>query len=174
MVNRNHLSRDRETISSASFKDLAQAQDYCLNEYGVARSDWAHDVPIPCTFQFNYTVSSTGVPQPHPVAPANSQIVFRFSPREDENGRKTRVLNICGTREGLEYLAAMLVLCADSDKYDRWFHIHLEDIERVETDTDVTIRAPSYLSSIRSGAFSDFKGTPIPIDDAEDSSPNTD
>ena len=34
----------------------------------------------------------------------------------------------------------MLVLCAGSDRYDAGFHIHLEDMEAVETDMDVTIR----------------------------------
>jgi hypothetical protein len=172
IVNRRHLSPDREAIASVNFTDLAQAKDHCLKEYGVAPSDWVREMTFPRTFQFNYKVSNTGVPQPYPVAPSNAQIVFRFSPCEDENGRATRVLNICGTREGLEYLAAMLVLCADSDKYDPWFHIHLEDMESVETDMDVTIRAPSYLSSIRSEEFSEFKGTPITVDDGDDSSPN--
>ena len=114
-------------------------------------------------------MSNLGVPQPYPVAPPNTHLVFRFSPAEDEDGRTTRVLNICGTREGLEYLAAMLVLCADSEKYDPLFHIHLENMEGVETDTEVTLRAPGYLNSLRGGSFTEFKGTPIPIEDDEDS-----
>jgi hypothetical protein len=176
MINRHHLSRDREQIASMDFTDLAHAQDYCFKEYGVAPGDWMHEIRLPCAFRFNYTVSNSGVPQPYPVASPNAKILFRFTPAEDEDGRSRRVLNICGTREGMERLAAMLVLCADSEKYDPEFHIHLEDQHWVETDIDVTIRAPVYLDVLRSAEFSEFKGTklPLPPDDAaEDPSPNT-
>ena len=115
------------------------------------------------SFQFNYKVTTRGVPQPYPIAAPNSRIIFRFSPAEDENGQARQVLNICGTREGLEYLAAMLVLCADSEKYDPEFHIHLEDLKEVEADIDVTVRAPVYLEVLRKGEFSETKGAPIPI-----------
>ena len=173
MVNRHHLSRDREQVTRMSFSDLGQAQDYCLKEYGVAPGDWMHEATLTCTFEFNYTLTNCGVPQPYPVASPEARIVFRCLPIEDENGRTRTGLNICGTREGLKRLAAMLVLCADSDKYDPEFHIHLEDQQGVEADMDVTIRAPVYLDTLRSGEFSEFKGTPIRIDDAEDSRPNT-
>jgi hypothetical protein len=88
------------------------------------------------SFQFNYAVTTRGVPQPYPLAPPNPRILFRLSPAEDEDGREFSVLNICGNREGLEYLAAMLVLSADSAKYDPEFHIHLEDVKGVEADRD--------------------------------------
>ncbi|MGO8750818.1 MAG: hypothetical protein ACLQNE_33120 [Thermoguttaceae bacterium] len=173
MVNRHHLSRDRELVTSRDFADLTQAQEYCFKKYGVAIDDWRHEITLPYTFQFSYTVSNFGIPQPYPVASPEARIVFRCSPIEDENGRARTGLNICGTREGLKRLAAMLVLCADSEKYDPEFHIHLEDQQGIEADMDVTIRAPVYLDTLRSGEFGEFKGTPIRINDAEDSRPNT-
>ncbi len=114
-------------------------------------------------FEFEYTVTEVGVPQPYPVKPPNAKVLFRLSPAEDENGRKFSVMNICGNREGLEYLAAMLVLSADSAKYDPYFHIHLEDMEGFETDMDVTVRAPSYLEVLDKGEFSESKGTKIDV-----------
>jgi hypothetical protein len=67
----------------------------------------------------------------------------------------------------------MLILCADSDKYDPEFHIHLETQQGVEADMDVTIRAPVYLDRLQRGEFSEFKGTPIRIYDVDDSRRNT-
>jgi hypothetical protein len=116
------------------------------------------------TFEFDYTVTTSGVPQPYPVRTRNAKVVIRYSPAEDENGREFSVLNICGNRKGLEYLAAMLLLTAESAKYDPAFHIHLEEIEGVESDMDVTIRAPAYFDALRKQEFSEFKGTPIPLD----------
>lgn len=174
IVTRHHLSRDREPIAGKDFADLAQAQDYCLKEYGVARGDWKHEITLSYTFEFNYTVSNCGIPQPCPVASPDARIVFRLSPIEDEIGGTRAGLNICGTRDGLKRLAAMLILSAESDKYDPEFHVHLEDQQGVEADMDVTIRAPVYLDKLRSGKFSEFKGTPINIDDTGDSSPNDD
>jgi|GEM_PF-4857472 len=113
------------------------------------------------SFEFEYTVTTQGVPQPYPVVPANARVLFRLSPAVDETGRAFSVLNICGNREGLEYLAAMLVLSGDSAKHDPFFHIHLEDMEGFETDMDVTIRAPSYLDALDKGEFSEAKGAPI-------------
>jgi hypothetical protein len=113
------------------------------------------------SFEFEYTVTDQGVPQPYPVKPPNSRVLFRLSPAEDDNGQKLSVLNICGNREGLEYLAAMLVLSGDSAKYDPEFHIHLGDMEEFETDMDVTIRAPAYLDSLDAKTFSEARGTPI-------------
>jgi hypothetical protein len=171
MVNRHHFSCDRQQIASADFADLAEAKDYCFKKYGIAPGDWTHEIAFSETFQFNYTVTNCGVPQPHPVAGPNARILFRCSLAGDEDGRKSQVLNICGTREGMRRLAAMLVLCADSDKYDPAFHIHLEDEEDVETDMEVTIRAPTYLDVLDRGEFSEFKGPTIivPADEAGDS-----
>ena len=115
------------------------------------------------SFDFNYTVTTEGVPQPYPVPPSNPSILFRISSAENEDGREFPVLNICGNPEGLEYLAAMLVLSAHSEKYDPYFHIHLEDEKCVETDMDVTIRAPAYLETLKKGEFSEFKGSRIPL-----------
>jgi hypothetical protein len=170
MVNRHHLSQDRQEIARVDFASLAEAQSYCLREYGIAPSDWRHEVTLSHTFQFDYTITNLGVPQPCPVVSPNAKILFRFSPAEDENGRISQVLNVCGTREGMERLAAMLLLCASSDKYDPEFHIHLEREELVETDLEVTIRAPLYLDTLSRGEFSEFKGTAInlPTNDVND------
>ena len=111
------------------------------------------------TFEFDYTVTTHGVPQPYPVRPPNSSLLFRLSPAEDQDGQKFLVMNVCGNREGLEYLAAMLALTANSEKYDPEFHIHLERMVGVKTDMDVTIRAPAYFDVLKRGEFSEFKGT---------------
>ena len=175
VVHHHYLTRDREPIASRYFTDLAEAQDYCLKEYAVALGDWLHEITFPCTFEFNYTLSSLGIPEPYPVAAPDARIALLLSPIEDEDGRTRNGLNICGTREGLRHLAAMLVLCADSDKYDPEFHVHLERLQCVEADMDVTIRSPVYLDSLRSRKFSESKGTiRFTIDDdEEESSPNT-
>ena len=115
------------------------------------------------TFQFDYTVSTAGVPQPYPVAQPKAKILIRCTPAEDENGRVYEVMNICGNREGLKHLAAMLVLCADSEQYDPEFHVHLEREREVDTDTEVTLRAPVYYDVLRKGEFREFKGTEIKL-----------
>lgn len=130
-----------------------------------------HAIPIASTFEFNYTLTNLGQPQPYPVASPDARIVFRCSPIENEDGQTRMGLNICGTREGLKHLAAMLILCADSDKYDPEFHIHLDEQQGVDADMDVTIRAPIYLDALQNGEFQEFKGNPIRLDDPEDSSP---
>ena len=37
-----------------------------------------------------------------------------------------RVLNASGNSEGLRRLAALLLLCADGQRYDPEFHVHLD------------------------------------------------
>jgi hypothetical protein len=164
-VNRNHFSRDREQITRAEFASVAEAQEHCLRKYGVRSADWMDQITFAHTFQFDYTVTNMGVPQPYPIVIPNARILFRLSPAEDENGRSYQVLNICGNREGLERLAAMLVLAANSDKYDPDFHIHLEDWEGIETDMEATIRSPAYMECLVSQQFTEFKGTKIAIPD---------
>ena len=152
---------------------MAQARDYCLKHYGVAPGDWLHEIVLSYVCKFKYTVTNCGIPQPYPIASPDARIVFRCSPIESEDNQTRTGLNICGTREGLKRLAAMLILCADSDNYDPEFHIHLEAQHGVEADMDVTIRAPVYLDRLQGGQFSEFKGTPIRIDDVGDSLTNT-
>lgn len=115
------------------------------------------------TYEFDYTVTSVGVPQPYPNPPKNPCILFRYSTAESDGGTKRQVLNVCGNAEGLKYLAEMLLLTADSEQYDPEFHIHLEFMPGVETDCDVTIRAPAYLGVLKRGEFSEFKGDPIEV-----------
>jgi hypothetical protein len=68
---------------------------------------------------------------------------------EDDSGNKTTVLNICGNHEGLQHLAAMLLLCADGEFYDRFFHMHLEDEAGfIHSDMPVTLRSPSYFENL--------------------------
>ena len=114
-------------------------------------------------FDFDFTVTTVGVPQPYPVPPRKPQILFRFTSADTDGRRKRRVLNLCGNAAGLKYLAAMLILTADSETYDPAFHVHLEGVPGVETDCDVTIRAPAYLEVLRSGEFTEFKGEPIAL-----------
>jgi hypothetical protein len=112
-------------------------------------------------FAFDFTVSAAGIPQPYPVPPADPQILFRYSIAKTDGGSDRQVLNVCGNAEGLKDLAAMLLLTADSEKYDPEFHIHLENMPGVEADSDVTIRAPVYLDILRRSEFTEFKGEPI-------------
>jgi len=176
MVYRHYRSRDREVIAGADFADLEQAQAYCLTQYGVAAGDWKNAITFRRSYEFNYKVSSHGVFQAYPVTPRGTQIVFRSSVFEDEHGQTKRGLSICGNREGFEELAAIFMLFADSEKYDPEFHIHLEDSEEVETELNVSIHPPSALDFVRTPEFREFKGTstPIPPDDTQNSSPNTD
>ncbi len=155
-VNRHHLSAEREEVFRRTFANLAEAQDYCVKEYDVRAEHWQDRITQSYTFQFNYEVTNLGVPQPLPVGFEDSKIVFRFAPREDGDGKISPALNICGTREGLKRLAAMCLLCADSEQYAPDFHVHLEDDTGVETNIDATIRAPGYLESLVSGHFSEF------------------
>jgi hypothetical protein len=115
------------------------------------------------TFEFDFTVTSVGIPQPYPDPPKNPRILFRYSTAESDGGNKREVLNVCGNVEGLKYLAAMLLMTADSEQYDPEFHIHLEHMPGVESDCDVTIRAPVYLDILKRREFSEFKGEPIEV-----------
>jgi hypothetical protein len=128
---------------------------------GIAHMSKKNERRVRYAFTFDYAVSTVGIPQPYPVPQGNPQILFRYSSADTDRGER-RVLNVCGNAEGLKYLAAMLLLTADSEKYDPEFHIHLDAIPGVEADGDVTIRAPVYLDVLRSGEFAEYKGESIP------------
>jgi hypothetical protein len=72
------------------------------------------------------------------------------------------VLSVCGNREGLRRLAALLLLCADGERYDPSFHIHLDcepgpPREPFFTgNIDVTLRAPVYLDVLKDGSFREW------------------
>jgi hypothetical protein len=63
----------------------------------------------------------------------------------------------------LKRLAALLLLCADGERYDPGFHVHLD---RDDTDPgkrpyftgdiDVTLRAPSYLAVLKADTFREW------------------
>jgi hypothetical protein len=163
MCNRNHLSSERETLWQREFADVTEAKTYCEMEYGIRDADWQDKITQPYRFQFDYEITNLGVPQPIPVGFDNGRLLICFANREDENGAVRQALNICGTRDGLKHLAAMCLLCADSEQYDPAFYIHLEDMINVETDIEITIRSPNYLEVLGSRQFSDFKGTAISV-----------
>jgi len=177
VVYRHYLSQDRELIAHADFADLEQAKAYCLTEYGVAPGDWKDAITIRRSCEFSYVVSSHGVYQAYPDRPPEARIILRSTVFEDEDGQTKPGLCICGNRQGFETLAAMFMLFADSEGFGRDFHIHLEDdSEVVETELNVIIRPPAVLDGVRAPEYREYKGTniPVPADDSEDSSLQTD
>ena len=173
MVYRHHLSANRECVFSRDFAGLDAAQEFCAREYDVQIADWQDPITQTYRFEFDYQVSNIGVAQPFPLGFAGRRVVFRLSERsaDDVRGRKP-VLDICGSREGLRWLAALCLLSADSAKYDEWFHIHLENQEGLDSNIDATIRAPNYLEGISSRKFQEYKGDNIPLRSVNDGSPS--
>ncbi len=153
-VYRNYLSKKRETIETAYFNSLAEAKEHCRLKYGIQDSDWKTEIRLGYEFRFDYKVTSSGVPQPVVLGFEDAEILIRKG--KVFVGARQKIqpsINICGNREGLRQLAAMLLLAADSAQYDDSFHIHLEDRDSVDTDIITTIRAPGYLSILKEGSF---------------------
>lgn len=76
--------------------------------------------------------------------------MIAFSKAKEEGladgGKPAQAISICGNKEGLRRLAAMLLLCAESESLDPELHIHLDGTcPGVVTDLPVTLRSPTYL-----------------------------
>jgi hypothetical protein len=164
---RHYFSVKRENVFTKECANIREAQEYCAREYGIEVSEWKEEVFLPYDFHFDYTVSSGGVPQPYPTGFPDRKIVIRVLERDfmkaDNEVEKQPVLNICGNREGLKYLAALCLLTADSEQYDDSFHIHLEHQIGFDTNIAATLRAPVYVDVIRSGEFDEFSAEPIHV-----------
>jgi hypothetical protein len=173
IVHADHYLASRRTIESVTLATLAEAQAYCRDRYGVATSAWRpHDeIRFRYEFAFDYNVSSTGVPQPHPLGFEGARIVFRLSQVEHFDEPSTPVLDISGNPEGLRRLAAELLLCADSERYDPEFHIHLDrGTDFFSGDIDATLRAPAYFERLQQGPLLQFSWS-INLDEVTDDSP---
>ena len=161
-VNANHYATGRRTVERAFYWSLAAAQADCRERYQVRVEDWVSSEAIRFghVFQFDFAVTNQGVPQPYPLGFDGAEVLFALGGVEHPDGPPTPVLNVSGNREGLCRLAALLLLCAESDRYNARFHVHL-DREPAETgerpfltsELDVTLRAPAYLSDLKDGSF---------------------
>jgi hypothetical protein len=152
-VNQDHYSPQRKLIEEAHFVTFESACAYCQQRYGLGQdASWDDEPVFERNFSFKYRVTHTGVPQPSVLDLPGSVIAFSLSKEGglDAEGRATRTISICGNKAGLRQLAAMLLLCAESESLDPEFHIHLDnaptdDACRVLTELPVTLRSPAYL-----------------------------
>ncbi|MCP4608496.1 MAG: hypothetical protein GY845_07265 [Planctomycetes bacterium] len=141
----NHYSAERDERARKFFRSFEQAIEYCKQEYGIDPDEWKIQVRFIRDFQFEYSVTHIGVPQPYPLGFEEGQVIFRIDEEESNCGSKMKVLNICGNGSGLQRLAALLLLCAEGERYERFLHMHLEDEEGFLLDIPVTLRSPSYF-----------------------------
>ena len=163
-VNAEHYSVGRHTLECAYYWTLAAAQADCRDRFDVRDVDWveAGDVRFDHNFRFEYAVTNQGIPQPYPLGFEGGEILFRLGEVLRSDAPATPVLNVCGNREGLRRLAALLLLCADGARYDPSFHIHLDcepgpPREPFFTgNIDVTLRAPVYLDVLKDGSFREW------------------
>lgn len=146
----NYYSFERTERLREFFNTLEEAFDYCQRKYEINVREWQSEVRFTQNFLFEYGVTSLGTPQPYLFGFENGQIIFRLrKDRESFDNKTTLSLDICGNREGLQRLAALLLLCADGESYDKFFHIHLEDEEDfLRSDVEVTLRSPSYFEHL--------------------------
>ena len=147
-IQANHYSTNRVERAREFFSTLEDALEHCQRKYAIDPSEWQSEMRFTKSFQFDYGVTNQGMAQPYLVGFQNGQVIFRFGERKGDNDDTTTVLNICGNREGLRRLAAMLLLCAEGEHYDS-FHIHLEDEESfILPDMPVTLRSLSYFETL--------------------------
>lgn len=149
-VNEKHYSAERSERTRAYFYSREEALLYCQQEYGIETNEWKEEFRFTHNFDFDYRVTDFGVPQPYLESLEDGRVIFklgrRIGPEED---KPVTVLNISGNRQGLQRLAALLLLCAESEQFDKTFHIHLEDLEGfILPDFPITLRSPSYFEDI--------------------------
>ena len=144
-------------MREGEFHNVREAQEYCARKYGIEVAEWQNHIRLRHEFGFDYEVSNLGNPHPYPVTPPNAKIVMRLSPWgicwPDGEETQTIRLSICGTREGLEHLAAMLLVCAHSQQYDPEYTVDLEREECVETNVPVRICTPGNLEYLRDSQY---------------------
>jgi hypothetical protein len=169
-VHADHYSANRTELDRMGFALLEAALDHCQQAYGINQDEWQDQVRFSQSFQFEYGVTALGVPCPYLLGFEEGQIIFKAGERQGSDGKMTAVLNICGDRVGLRYLAALLLLCADGGQYNDSYHVHLEDEESVLTDMPVTLRCPAYLESLLRDEFKEGSVRAVIYDTDEDSS----
>ena len=165
LVNADHYGAGRRTLAKAYYWDLAAAQADCRDRYGVRAEDWvsAEAIRFGHVFRFDYAITNQGVPQPYPLGFDGAEVVFALGEVQHPDGPSTPVLNVSGNPDGLRRLAALLLLCAESERYDAQFHVHLDREPVVPgqrpfltSDLDVTLRAPAYLADLKDGSFREW------------------
>ncbi|MCC7355610.1 MAG: hypothetical protein IT330_17865 [Anaerolineae bacterium] len=148
-VHANHFSQNRTERARSFFNSLDEALAYCQQQYDIGQKDWQSEVRFVQDFHFEYGVTNLGSPQPYLFGLEDGQVIFRMTKAQDSEDNWGEVLNICGDREGLRRLAAMILLCADGERYDDGMHIHLDDKDGVILpDFPVNLRNPAYLESL--------------------------
>jgi hypothetical protein len=161
-VNANHYSASRRTVEKSYYWDLSTAQEDCRERFGVRTSEWVSGDGFRFAeiFRFDYSITNQGLPQPYPLGFEGAEVVFALDKAERPDGSSTSVLNVSGNPDGLRRLAALLILCAESERYDAGFHVHLDHESAtpgeppfLASSLDVTLRAPSYLDVLKDGSF---------------------
>lgn len=146
-VSTQHYSPERKCIDEEHFVSLEEARLYCESKHNLpANTPWEDDPVHTATFSFTYKVTHSGIPQPYICdLPDGIISISRGNEKVSIDDREVPGITICGNKEGLRRLAAMLLLCADSEPFDPMFHMHLEDRPGVVAELPVTLRAPGYL-----------------------------
>lgn len=167
-VHADHYSADRTELCRMGFVSLEAALKHCQRAYKIGQNEWQDEITFSQSFQFEYGMTDLGVPRPYPLGFDDGQAVFRLGTRECGDGTTITVLNVCGDRDGLQHLAALLLLCADGEQYNDFHHVHLEDEEGILTDIPVTLRCPAYLESLLREEFKEGSVRAVIYDTDED------
>lgn len=146
VISRNHFSFKRE-YSFKSFNSIKEAKTYCQETYQVRENEWGNTPFFEKKFAFDYSVSNWGTPQPNVEGFEDAVIKIEVTPATEEAddliAQKNKV-DITGNAAGLRKLAAQLLLCADSEEYDEYFHIHLNN---EKSNLELTLMAPNYFKA---------------------------
>lgn len=144
-------------IADQDFTSVEEALDYCRTKYSIETDDWRRVLPFILDFRIEYDVTHTGTPQPVLLSPQGGELVFRVTadPTSSPPDTSTYDLQICGTKEGLRRMAAWLLLCAESERFDLEYHRHFERGQEAEGNASVTLRCPTYLNILRDVAQKD-------------------
>lgn len=149
-VNEKYYSAERAERIRIYFHSREEALLYCHQEYGLEINEWEEEFRFTYNFDFEYGVTDLGIPQPYLKSLEDGRVIFKLGQRIGSREDKTvSALNISGNRQGLQRLGALLLLCAESEQFDKTFHIHLEDLEGfILPNFPVTLRNPSYFEEI--------------------------
>lgn len=153
-INTNHYSPQRAERARKFFWSLEAALDFCHSQYGLEQKDWQSEARFTQDFHFEYGVTNHGVPQPFVVGFEGGQVIFKLGETEWD-GERQAILNVSGNPDGLRRLAALLLLCAEAERYDSHLHFHLDDERFVLTDLPVTLRSPVYFEPLAQGLWSE-------------------
>ena len=144
LISRDHFSAKRK-YSFKSFDSLKMAQLYCETNYNVGVSSWGKTPIFSKKFEFNYSVSNYGTPQPQTQGFEEAVLKIEVTPATEETKdliAQHNKIEITGNPAGLRKLAAQLLLCADSEEYDEYFHIHMSS---QKSNLELTLLAPNYF-----------------------------